>query len=173
WLPVSPVALSNYVRYVCAERVAAWEQAMATRSGLVDHIVGTMGMSISETPWLENSVDLLDQAATVAEPSRHPVSTLPVNLRPSPRRWWIIGGITTVALALAIGIVGRPGPKPPEPPKIEVPLPTSPKAEPAPPPKVEQIAPAPAPVPRPPVVKEVPPPPRPAAKAVERPRPAR
>ena len=171
-LPVSPVALSNYVRHVCAERVAAWEQAMATRSGLVDHIAGTMGMSISETPWLENSLDLIDgtAAATVAEPSP-PMSTAPVNLRPSARRWWIVGGITTAALAAAIGIVARPALKPAEPPKIEMSLQPPPKVEPAPvvapvpAPKAEVVAPKPTP-------EVQPPPPKPAVKAAEpRPKP--
>ena len=168
-LPVSPVALSNYVRYICAERVAAWEQAMATRSGLVDHIAGTMALSVSDTPWLENSIDLLDGTATVAEPT--PSALLPdrASLRPSARRWWIVGGITTVALALAIGIVGRPGPKPAEPlPKLEVPLPPPAKTEPAPPPPAKAVV-----VPAPAVVKEAPPAPKPVAKPVERPKPAK
>ena len=169
-LLISPVAMANYLKIVCGERIAAWEHALATRSGIVEHIAGTM-MSISETPWLEDSEDMLmDGAPTVLE--RTPSAVLPerMNLRPSRRRWWIVGASAVLALGVAIAIVSRPTlPPPPKIMGIPAALPPAPPhppvVEPAPPKLAPTVAKEPAPEPPPPP-KAKPAPPKPKPKRV-------
>ena len=173
-LQISPVAMANYLKVVCGERIAAWEQALATRSGIVEHIAGTM-MSISETPWLESSDEVmaLHDAPTVME--RTPSAVLPerMNLRPSYRRWWIVGGSAVLALGLAIAIVSRPVlqkpmgipaalPNPPPRPALVEPKPV---VEPAPPKPTPAVAKEPEPE-RPPPPRAKPAPPKPKPKKV-------
>src|SRR5262249_60160941 len=85
-LHVSPVALARYLRQVCAERIQAWETALATRSGIVEHIAGTIA-SVSDTPWLEEEERPPDPNLHGVPTVIHehtPAALLPnrVNLRP-------------------------------------------------------------------------------------------